>query len=227
MVKSKGDHFWLKYLRVWFLWVIRNPKKIVFGALLLVGLGILGMLQIESNNYLMDDINPKEAIKQDFNFIDEHFGGVRPFTLTLTLKDEGHSIWEMELLNQIDTVENYLQEEMGVHIRGPIVQALKLLNRGSNLGKEEFYCLPTSSKKLRSYKRVLKIAEGGKILNMLIDSTEQTILISGTMGDIGNQEFQKRQSAFDNFMKKQDLCEKMDYRLTGSAVLIDKNMSTR
>ena len=60
---------------------------------------------------------------------------------------------------------------------------------------------------------------------MLIDSTEQTILISGTMGDIGNQEFQKRQSAFDNFMKKQDLCEKMDYRLTGSAVLIDKNMS--
>lgn len=225
VVKSKSDHFWLKYLRSWFTGVIRNPKKIIATTIVVIALGIFGAMQIESNNYLMDDIHPEESIKQDFNFVDEHFGGVRPFSLALTLKDKETSIWDKELLSQIDSVENYLENEMEVHIRGSLVQALKLLNRGSNLGKEEFYALPTSNKKLRTYKRALKIAEGGKFLRLLVDSTEQTLLISGTMADVGNKEFQSRREKFEKFMAKQGVTKKLDYHLSGSAVLIDKNMS--
>lgn len=225
VLKSKDEHFWKKHLQKWFVFVLNNPVKILSVGALFVVVGITGAIRIVPNNFLMDDIDPDEQIKKDFTFIDEHFGGVRPFSLVLTAKDSTVNLWDPELLREIDEVEQFLSDEIQVNIRASLVTALKLMNRGSNLGDSSAYQLPTSKKKLRSYRRNLKIAEGGKVLRTMLDSTEQIMLISGTMPDVGNQEYQRLNARFQKFMSVHPIRNKLNYKVTGSAVLIDKNMS--
>lgn len=225
VTKAKSNHFWKRLLERWFTYVFRNPKKILITGLIFVVLGTIGAFYIVPNNYLMDDIHPKEQIKKDFVYIDEHFGGVRPMAVILELKDSTKSVWDLELLGQIEEVQDYLEEEMRVHIRGSLVTAIKLMNRGANLGDSNYYCLPISNKKLRSYKRNLRLAQQGKVLRTMLDSTERYVMISGTLPDVGNQKFKKMNAAFDKFMKTTELSKTMEYKVTGSAMLIDKNMS--
>lgn len=225
VLKSKGEHFWKKHLQKGFLFVLNNPVKILVIGAVFVVIGIVGAVRIIPNNYLMDDIDPDEQIKKDFLFIDQNFGGVRPFTLVLTTKDSTISFWDPDLLREVEEIETFLSDEIGVNIRASLVTALKLMNRGSNLGDSAYYQLPTSKKKLRSFRRNLRIADGGSVLRTMLDTTERIMLISGTLPDVGNQKFQRLNAGFEQFMSKQSIRDKVDYKVTGSAVLIDKNMN--
>lgn len=225
ILKDKKDHFWKKRLEKWFLYVIRNPRKVLAISAGLTAISIVGAFQIEANNYLMDDVDPDEPIKQDFDYMDAHFGGVRPFTLVLERKDNSIDFWDLEVLNEMDAVEQFLEDSMDVHVRTSLVTALKVLNRGSNLGEESSYSLPESKAKIRSFKRNLKIANQGQILRTILDSTETTLMITGIMPDIGNTEFKSREKALTKFLERNTDSKRVNYRITGSAYLIDKNMN--
>jgi hypothetical protein len=224
VVYQKKDHFWKKSLEKWFIAVMRNPKRILWISGGVTAVCLVGALQIQANNYLMDDVDPDEPIKKDFDFMDAHFGGVRPFTLVVGIRDTTKSVWDLELLNELDRVENFLMDSLDVHVRTSLVSSLKMLNRGANLGDPEDYALPESKTKLRNYRRSLKIAGQGKVLKAVLDSNERTLLINGIMPDVGNLEFKKREEKLNAFLD-QNTSGAMKYRITGSAFLIDKNMN--
>ncbi len=225
VIKKKEDHFWKKHLDRWFLKVIRKPKLILWIGGLIMLVSIVGMTKIETNRYLMDDLSEKEPLKQDFNYMDTVFGGVRPFTMVVSLKDTSKTIWDPELLAEIDTAEQALRDIYGVQIRSSLVTALKIINRGSHAGNSEYYKLPTSKRKLRSFRQNLRIAEQGKVINTMLDTTETILAIGGTMGDLGNIIVTKRRNKYMGFLKSRKLDDVLDFRITGSAFLIDKNMS--
>lgn len=225
-VRQKAkDHFWKKYLEKWFRWIIRNPKKILAITVIVSVIGVGGALMIVSNNYLMDDISPGEKLKQDFAFIDSEYGGVRPFTVAVTLADTSQSMWDEEVLRELDTVQTYLEDSFGVQIRSSLVSALKVMNRGAHLGNPDYFQLPESKNKLRSFRRNLRIARGGEVIRTMLDTTERYTLISGTCGDIGNNEFKRRNARFQEFLKTRPKNLGLQYRMTGSAYLVDKNIS--
>jgi predicted RND superfamily exporter protein len=221
--KKEQNHFWKKYLDRSFMWTIRRPKLILFTGVVVVAVSVLGAMQIKTNNYLMDDLNPKEQLKMDFNYMDAEFGGVRPFIMSVALKDSSSSLWNIGTLKEIDTVQQYLEKEFGVQIRSSLVNVLKVMHRGSYSGQSEYYKLP-KSRKLRSFRRNIRIANQGKLIGTLMDSTETELLISGVMPDVGSIEFKKKEKAFKKFLKSRPSDVPVSYKMTGSAFLIDKNM---
>lgn len=223
--KHKGEHFWKKYLNRWFLAVIRNPKRILVITGIVLLLALFGMTKMNANNYLLDDLSKKEQLKQDFNYMDTVFGGVRAFTLVVTLKDADKSIWDKDILHELDTVQNYLQRNYGIEVRSSLLNVLKIMNRGEHSGKEEYYTLPGSQKKIKSYRRNIRIANEGKLINELMDSTETILNIGGTLPDMGKDSIDRRQRDFEKFISERKLDKILDFRVTGSAHLIDKNMS--
>lgn len=223
--KKSSNHFWYPYLSKWFRLIIRRPWQIVLvwaGVTLFASIGIQFVV---TNNYLMDDINPKEALKQDFDYMDNNFGGVRPYSLVITLKDSSKQFWDREVLVKLDSIESFLTRKHNVQIRSSLVTTLKVINRGAHSGIESYYTLPTSQKKIRSYRKNLRIAAQGKLLRSMLDSTEHIMLISGTMPDLGNVEVTKRNKLLEAFMKQDAYAREFNYRVTGSAYLIDKNLS--
>ncbi len=222
--KGSKEHFWKRFLERRFIWVINKRKKVLLISGVIVGLSIIGMLQIKSNNYLMDDLLPKEKLKLDFNFLDEHYGGVRPFELSVSLKDTNMNVWDKKVLQTLDTVEQYLEKTYKVSVKNSLVKTLKVMNRSSHAGTKEYFVLPTSSKKIRSFRRSLRLVNKGDFIKTLIDSTEKFTRISGTIPDLGNTVISEKNRKLDKLLRAHGLDGAIDYQLTGTAHLIDKNM---
>lgn len=224
VTKQKKDHFWRSRLEKWFLVVGRRKRTILIAGIGVLALSIVGVFQLESDNMLMDDLSEDEPLKQDFNYLDEHYGGVRPFELAITIKDTNVSVWDREVLHTMDTVEQYLSEEYGVTIKLSLISAMKVLHRGMYSGLDEYYALPTQRSKERNIRRILKTAGQGKFVRAMVDSTETIVRISGSIPDLGNKKVTALNEKLDKYLESKTMDGKLEYRVTGTAHLIDKNL---
>lgn len=218
-------NFWRPIMEKTFLFTMRNRRWLPWASVALIALFTYGATLIISNNYIMDDMDPKSEIKQDFNYFDDHFGGIRPFEVAVHLEDTSQSIWNKNVLNEIEKVENYLNEHYGVDIKNSLIQSVQVLNRASNAGRVSSFEVPESKRKIRQIKRMLKIANQGRFLKSFLDSNEVRTRISGTIPDWGNLKTTEKNEAFKTFVKDSVNTDLLDVTLTGSAHLLDKNMS--
>ncbi|MFT5860042.1 MAG: putative RND superfamily exporter protein [Flavobacteriaceae bacterium] len=223
--KKKGNHFWQKYLHRWFLVVLNNRVRILIIGSGVVLISLIGMFQIDSDNYLMDDLAADEPLKLDFNFLDDHYGGVRPFELAVNLKDTSKTVWDIEVLEQVDSIERYLTDVYGMEIKTSLVSSLKLMNRSAHAGDASYYTLPSSKRKVRTYRKGLRIAGEGKFIRTFVDSTEKLMRISGTLPDIGNKAVTKKNTALNKMLRAIEKSGIAEYQITGTAHLYDKNIS--
>ncbi len=222
--EKKRENFWSKYLAKWFLWVMRKRNAVLYAGIALVVLSIVGATQLRSNNYLLDDLRPSSQLKQDFNFLDDHYGGVRSFELAISIDDTTKTVWDKDILAQIDSVENYLEKDYGVTVKTSLVSLVKALNRSSHAGNADYYELPTKTRKLKQFRRALRIANEGQFYNSIVDSNERVMRINGSLPDLGNQVVKKKNDGFAKFVKQFE-GSGVNYQITGTAHLIDKNLS--
>lgn len=225
IVNNDQTNFWRPMMLRSYKFTIRNKKKISYFSLGFIVLLIYGSSLINSNNFLMDDLKPDNEMKKSFNYMDETFGGVRPFEMAIELKDTTKSLWDSDILQQINGVEEYLQNEYGVDIKISLNQTLKVLNRSSNLGDTTYFQTPTKKSKIRSLKRIIKIADEGNFVRMFLDSTELKTRISGTIPDWGNNKVTALNVGLDDFIQKNTKSDDLKFKLTGTAHLLDLNMS--
>jgi predicted RND superfamily exporter protein len=225
IVRKEKSNFWQPLMRRSFLFTIKNRKWIPWVSIIVIGIFAYGATTIVSNNYIMDDMDPEISIKKDFNFIDEEFGGVRPFEMAIVLKDTSKSIWDAETLKEIEKVENYLSNTYGVSINNSLVQSVSILNRASNAGDSSNFHIPESKSKIRRFKRMLKVADQGRFLSTFLDSTESRSRIGGSVADWGNIRSQQKNDSLNKFINNNVNVDYLDFIVTGSAHLLDKNMS--
>ena len=225
MVKNDQKNFWRPLMLRSYKFTIRNKKKISYFSIAFVLLLIFGSSLIKSNNFLMDDLKSDNEMKKSFNYMDETFGGVRPFEMAIELKDTSKSLWDSDILLQINSVEEYLQKEYGVDIKVSLNQTLKVLNRSSHLGDTTHFKTPTKKSKIRSFKRMIKIADEGNFVRLFMDSTELKTRISGTIPDWGNNKVTALNIGLTDFIKENTNSDELYFKLTGTAHLLDLNMS--
>lgn len=225
IIKKKESSFWAYYLKKWFTLVLRKRRIVIVSSLLIIAISIIGLLKIEANNYLMDDMRADEPMKQDFNYLDKHYGGIRPLEMAVILKDTSKSFWDKDVLLELEKVENFLEKEYGAEVKQSLSQTVKVMNRSSHAGLKEYYEIPTSDRTLRSFKRKLKFVERGKFYYSLIDSNETVTRISGGIGDLGNTIMTKKNEALNQFLHQLDSKDWLEFKLTGTSHLLDKNMN--
>lgn len=223
--EKKKDHFWRKRLERWFVVILRKRGRILIVSAVVILLSIFGLLKIETNNLLMDDLSKDEPLKQDFDYLDKNYGGVRPFELAVTIKDTSLGVWDKEILRTIDTVENYLTEVYGLTIKTSLVSAIKIGHRSMYSGMPEYYKLPTRKRNWRTLKRGLTSDRAESIYRLMVDSTNTMMRIGGTIPDLGNKTVTAMDDKLRNYLRTMTCDGKIDYQITGTAHLIDKNLS--
>ena len=225
IIEKKEDHFWKKRLHNWFQFIVRKRKMVLLLTIFVTAISAVGMLKIEANNYLMDDMRESEPMKQDFNYLDKHYGGIRPFELAVILKDTSKTFWDVEVLAELNKVEEYVEKKYGAEIKQSLCQTIKVINRSSHAGLPDYYEIPEKQRTINGFKRKLQFVEGGKLMSLLIDSLGTTTRISGGIGDLGNTIMTKKNVEFDKFLAKMDSKDWLEFKLTGTSHLLDKNMN--
>lgn len=225
ITQKSDDSFWKERLPKVYNYISNNRWRImgIYGVVVLVS--GLGMTLLKADNLIMDDIRDDDPIKVDFNYLDQHFGGFRPFELVVSVKDTTTKVWDKANLETMVKVENYLENVFGVELKTSLVQSLSALNRAAHKGNPNYFQLPEDQRSINRFRRFLKIAGQGKIIRLMVDSTERTTRISGGIPDWGNNKVAAKNKALLAFIKKHKLDKDLNFRLTGSAYLLDKNIS--
>lgn len=225
VAQKEKRNFWRPIMRKIFLITIKNRKVIPWIGIVITAVFAYGATLIVVNSFIMDDVSPKSIVKQDFDYFDNKFGGVRPFELAISLKDSTESIWDVDRLKEVEQLENYLADDYGVNINTSLVQYLSILHRASHAGNTDYFGVPDSKQDLTKYKRMLKIADQGKFIRSVLDSTEHTTRINGGVPDWGNIKATAENEKFYDFIQKEGLDKHLNIHVTGTAHLLDRNMS--
>jgi uncharacterized protein len=217
------DGTWYPFLHRLFLGVLRKRRTIpwVFVALAVISAVFISRLKVD--NQLLEDWPDDDPQKQEYFWFEDHFGGVRPFELQIAVQDSAARIWDLDVLQATDRVQQHLEQDYGVKAILSPVTLVKSLNKAFNGGSDEFYVLPDDE---REVKRLVKRAEllmGTDGIRKLASPDGRYARLSGRMVDEGGHVHAQRNRKLDDFVRANTPSDRVTFAQTGMAFLVDRS----
>jgi predicted RND superfamily exporter protein len=212
---------WDKFLRRLLLWVFRNPLKIGISTIILLSIAVWGVLQIEVNNSVLDDLSKDDPIKQDFGFFDTHFGGVRGFELAVS--SEKGNLLDYESIQFMDKLDTYLVDSMHLSALVSPARIVRLLNMARHDGDATFYKLPASRSEHEALMESVSAYLKDRRIREILSKNFTQGRIAGRIVDKGSLAVSKKNKLLINWLQRNGGSEYLNFRITGSSDLIDKS----
>jgi uncharacterized protein len=222
-IGASGKDFWSDRLHLFYLWIIKNRRGIGWASVLLGVVCIIGISLIQVNNFLLEDLRKDNPFRIEFDYFEKEYAGVRPFELSVDLKDSSSSIFEPEVLRKLDKLDGFLHEEYGAGFIISPLNFVKSLNKASHNGNPEYYVLPESNREIRKLTKDLERGKRMSALSSFMTPELNECRFAGKIGDWGKQEIEKKNLALAAFWDQEMGHETMSFHLTGTATLIDLN----
>lgn len=222
--KDKYDQFWNRKLHRALMWILSHKRFIIITVVLCV-LGCSGgLFFLKVNNLLLEDLSPKEPLSQEFQFFEKNFSGGRPFEMYVEVNDSTQNILSYGAIQEIKKLEETATKDFELGFLRSPVTIIKMFNRSSNSGLNQYYKLPETEEEHN--KLVDQIVQSGLLekeeIQKYVSPDLRSARISGKMHDLGSYKVNRME---ESFIKHTQFVHDIKYRLTGSARLIDKNIS--
>lgn len=221
--RTKRSNQWRHVLRTAFHWTLKQRKAILWGSLVLILFSVWGIQKVRINTYLIDDIPKSDPLRADFIYFDNYFGGSRPFEMSVAVKDPALGILDYQVLKEMEKVERYLLETYGTSRLISPLDMVRMTNRAVQGGTQKHFALPADEKGLASLERYLKNITRLPVMKRIITGDQKSARFSGRMGDIGSHITLKKNRDFQEFLKANIDPSLLEFRITGTSLLIDKN----
>jgi predicted RND superfamily exporter protein len=222
-LENESSRFWNKRLLRILSWIFRNAKAIWVGTILLTLLSLFGISRINLNNYMIEGLTTHDELRDDFMFFEKNFSGVRPFEVLVTPSDSNSTVLGVKEIRAMDKLENYLKKNYNVGFILSPVSILKGINKAENNGNPDYYKLPSDSESIVDLTDELSQFKKHKELKTLLTTDFRQARITGKMHDIGSKKIRKQNADLENFMATDPAMKPIQIKLTGAAVMLDKN----
>lgn len=221
--EKETSRFWYTNLHRLLRWIFRRRKSVIIGTAIIVALSIFGITRIELNNFLIEGLTTRDQLRQDFNYFENNFSGVRPFEMAVTPADTTASLFDVPQLRAMDKLENYLTTQFGVGFVTSPVAVVKAANKAYNNGNPAFYKIPDSDEELVELTDALEPFRKRKEMKLIVTRDGKIGRFTGKMNDIGSQAFRAREEKFNQFLSSTPVMKNINVHMTGGAVMLDKN----
>ena len=215
----KKSFNWEKFLRPLFLWVMRNRIAVLFTFIGLLGLSAYGITKIVSDNFLLEDIREDHFLRKEIGFFEENFSGARPIEIAVIL-DENIDQLNLELLEEMSSLDEHLKGEFGLGSVASVVQLIKKSHQMYKGGAAEYFQLPKSEKDL---KKVVRFIKSSGLMEMYINFDEGLARVNGQTHDLGRRYYDKKIEGLYEFVNTELGNADFDVKVTGTARLMDMN----
>ncbi|MDQ3100140.1 MAG: efflux RND transporter permease subunit [Bacteroidota bacterium] len=221
--RAEKEGFWYPVLSWLFRQVIHFRRWIPVAFAVLIGVSGVFIFNLKVDNFLLEDWAEDDPQKQAYYWFEEHFGGARPFELEVTIIDPQSSIWDLEVLREIELVEEHLRTDQAISaIVSPAV-VVRSINKAFNGGAEEFHRLPEDRSEMQRLVKKMDDLPGTEMLSAVVTSDGKKARISGRMKDEGGYVHRQRNMELYRFLKENTNSELVRFDQTGMAFLIDRN----
>ena len=206
-------------------WSLNNRKLIYWITGVIIVAAIVGMLRLESNGYIVDDLPKTDKIYTDLKFFERNFKGVMPLEIVVDTKKKRGVSRNLTNLLKIDSLSKFLgaMPEIGRPLN--ITEGLKFAKQAFFEGDSNNYTAPTEFdmiplKPYLEFKSDSGANENSfaKLVSSFIDSNKQEARISVSMSDVGSYRLpiilDTIQHKVDSLFEK----DKFNVQLTGASV---------
>lgn len=234
LIQSEQNNFWDKYLRGWLIKVFNNRSKIIGLTVVLIGVGWYSANALKIDNYLLEDLSNSDPVKRDVIYFEENFSGLRPFEAEVTSKVAG-GVFSYEFLKELEKLEIYLKNNYTNEGVGFLVSPLTVVREANFIKKgsqSKFRKLPSTKRRFELLKKQME--RGAKQMGnvnlgngfSLISADSIKCRLTGKVRDVGGFNISKEDKRLKEFLSENINLDILEFRLTGTAVLIDKNNKT-
>ncbi|WP_291865176.1 MMPL family transporter [Maribacter sp.] len=212
---------WNFYLLKVNIFTKKNPRAILYSALLFAAICYWGVSKINTNYEFQASFPKNSVLADDFSFFQTKYSGFRPLEVAVIAKGD-NKITDFKMLQEIDQMEAKLKSLKDIREVTSINLLFKGINKAHHLNKKEFFTLPTDEKTYALYKKdVNKIAR--KQLQKFVNNDNTKGRISAKVLDIGTDSLIKVYENLNRYITTKTDTSIVHFRLTGKGMLLDKN----
>lgn len=202
---------------------VTNYRNAVYAvAVSAVILSIIGITQMKTTGYMVDDLKESDPIRQDLAFFEYNFDGLMPLEITLDFH-KPNQVFKLSNLEKLDRLSDNIQEDPDISRPLSIIEAVKFADQAYYNGKAEYYRLPTNMNKNFILKYALGSSSGmNDMAKSFIDSTSQKVRLTFRIKDIGTKKMEAKEDSLYRAIEKIFPSDKVTAKVTGSSIIFFK-----
>ena len=221
--RGNGGHDAIdKNMQKLFRWVIRNGKLVSYTTVVIILISGFGLTKLKNNQAILEDLPNKEPIKQDLLFFEKNFGGIRPLEIAVKIKDPTRSIWDHDLIKQMDLMERFIAV---VYKPGFLASPASLV-KSVNLAYSNTYQIPADTESYNKDVKLLRKNRNNKQVKQLVTPDGMQARFTAKVRDAGSAEIEKYNSMLKYFIRTNTDTSAFEFTITGTSNLIDINNKT-
>lgn len=179
-------------------WVLNHKAAIYTTTAIVLILSFIGIFQLKSEGFIVDDLPKSDKIYQDLKFFEKNFKGVMPLDIVIdTKRRNGVTSRIMPLLIKMDTLSKFIAKYDEMARPLSVAEGLKFAKQALYEGDTLSYSVPNGFDLtfLSDYIHLAKDSTAkkdssnnvAKLLSGFIDSAKQRTRISVNMADVGTK----------------------------------------
>ncbi len=158
---------------------------IYVGSVIIAAISVIGILQLQSVSFMVDDLPEESQIKKDLKWFEANFSGVMPMEIVVdTGKRRG--ILNVKNLAKIDAFEGFLDSITVMSPPLSVVSLVKASKQAFYNNKPSYYSLPSKQESGFILRYMKGQTDNTGLFKSFVDSTFQKMRITLQIADIGS-----------------------------------------
>lgn len=202
-------------------WVHNKRLAIYLVTLSIILISLVGMLKVNVNGYMVDDLPQNSPVLKDLRFFENNFDGVLPLEVQVDSKRKNGLI-NIPSIKKIEKLDKMISAYPEFSRSISLNEVLKFSKQAFYNGDASFYALPSEAEAAFILRYAKQSGASGSLMKSYIDKNNQVIRISFQTRDVGSN---RMNDLLDELKPRIDSIfnpEKYDVLLTGSSVLFVK-----
>ncbi|RED95577.1 efflux RND transporter permease subunit [Marinoscillum furvescens] len=205
------------------LLTLRHQRAISVGAFVCIAVAAWGISELKTDAYLLGDLPAESPTRIDFDYVDQTFGGSKPWELAIWPADSTQTLWEQSVAAELAKIATYLHEIYGMEQLWSPVSLLKYGHQINLGGLPHHFRLPETKTDHRQAVQNARRLLNKKQSPALITADGSYGRFAGFIPEYGSRETIQRNNELLQYLQRQVDTSVLRYQLTGTTHLIDKS----
>ena len=194
--------------------VFKYPKQVFSIGTLTIMLGAFGLSKIDVDVNVSSFFEKGTEIRKSMDFMDSDMSG----TMDLRILVDG-DIRDPSILNQMDSLQNFINQAENVNVTYSIVDVLKQIHRVFMDDDEDYEKIPDQSQKVNNLLTMYTMSGGSDELSKLADNSYRSALITSLSSTMSTNEVFSYVKSINAYINNH-FSEKTKVKVTGMIVII-------
>ena len=203
-------------------YLVHHRSKLIYSATMIITLiSMIGVLKINVNGYVVDDLPQNSPIIRDLKFFEKNFEGILPLEVSIDTRKK-NGVLNLSTIKKVDRMEEMISEYPEFSRSVSLNKALKYASQAFYNGDPQFFRIPNDMEKNFVLSYLGNSGGNNDMLKGFVDSNKQVARVSFQMADVGskrmNELLKELKPRIDSILKP----ERYDVLLTGSSIIFSK-----